>query len=327
MISESSAQGRHREGPALRDARCSSASCWWRTWRRRWWRSSRSAGRRTICGGSSRSLTAQLRALQKQLAYSKQLVDKVQQARTEGDEFLDKYFMDEPDDVRHDSDGAERARPRTPGIKMGQAQFNREPIEGSDDMEVLTTNVGFEGNYANLTKFVNLLDKSPRFMIIENMQAAAPQQQGGQCAERVAEDRHVRQGEACRMTLGTGNKKQMYFLGLLIVVAAYLVYDNVLSGPSVPAQQQTAQTAGGGAVAIRHPGRAGQPLPNGQERATAARKCIGSSCRKRPEERPDPAGIDPTLFLDRLKKVQGSIWRAGSRNLFQFSAPPPRPSR
>ena len=27
---------------------------------------------------------------------------------------------------------------------------------------------------------MNLLDKSPRFMIIENMQAAAPQQAGGQ---------------------------------------------------------------------------------------------------------------------------------------------------
>ena len=40
------------------------------------------------------------------------------------------------------------------------------------------------------------------------------------------------------MTLGTGNKKQMYFLGLLILVGAYAVYDNVLSGPSVPAQQQ-----------------------------------------------------------------------------------------
>ena len=45
---------------------------------------------------------------------------------------------------------------------------------------MLTTTVGFDGTYANLTKFVNLLDKSPRFLIIENMQAAAPQQQGGQ---------------------------------------------------------------------------------------------------------------------------------------------------
>jgi hypothetical protein len=66
------------------------------------------------------------------------------------------------------------------GIRMGQAQFNREAIEGSNNLFMLTAQVGFDGSYANLTKFVNLLDKSPRFLIIENMQANAPQQQGGQ---------------------------------------------------------------------------------------------------------------------------------------------------
>ena len=149
------------------------------------------------------------------------------------------------------------------GVKMGQAQFNREPIEGSDDMEVLTTQVGFEGSYANLTKFVNLLDKSPRFIIIENLQASAPQQQGGQRAERVAEDRCVREGEACRMTLGTGNKKQMYFLGLLMAVAAYLVYDNVLSGPAVPSQQPAAQRPAS-------PRRCRSPIPSAPSGAPQA---------------------------------------------------------
>lgn len=125
------------------------------------------------------SLNAQLTRMQHQLELSKRLVDKVQQARTEGDQFMGKYFTDtgttaalilsELNTTAHDA-----------GIKMGQAQFNRDAVEGSDTLQMLTTNVGFEGNYANLTKFVNLLDKSPRFMIIENMQASAPQQQGGQ---------------------------------------------------------------------------------------------------------------------------------------------------
>jgi Tfp pilus assembly protein PilO len=69
---------------------------------------------------------------------------------------------------------------RDAGIKMGAAQFTPEPIVGSESLDKLSSNVGFEGNYANFTKFVNLIDKSPRFMIIENLQAAAPQQQGGQ---------------------------------------------------------------------------------------------------------------------------------------------------
>jgi Tfp pilus assembly protein PilO len=124
-------------------------------------------------------LNAQLTRAQQQLAASKRLVGKVEQARTEGDHFLNKYFTDsqttaaliltELNTTAHDA-----------GIKMGQAQFNKENIEGSDTLQMLTTNVGFEGNYTNLTKFMNLLDKSPRFMIIESMQAAAPQQQAGQ---------------------------------------------------------------------------------------------------------------------------------------------------
>ena len=125
------------------------------------------------------ALSARLAHTEQQLAYSKGLVDKVQQARTEGDSFLSKYFTDadttgamilsELNNTAHDA-----------GIRMGSAQFSREIVVGSDTLQMLTTNVGFEGTYANFTKFVNLLDKSPRFMILESMQAAAPQQQGGQ---------------------------------------------------------------------------------------------------------------------------------------------------
>jgi Tfp pilus assembly protein PilO len=53
-------------------------------------------------------------------------------------------------------------------------------VVGSENLDKLSSNVGFAGNYANFTKFVNLLDKSPRFVIIENLQASAPQQGGGQ---------------------------------------------------------------------------------------------------------------------------------------------------
>ena len=33
----------------------------------------------------------------------------------------------------------------------------------------------FEGSYQGLTRLVNLIDKSPRFLMIESIQAAAPQ--------------------------------------------------------------------------------------------------------------------------------------------------------
>ena len=54
---------------------------------------------------------------------------------------------------------------------------NQEPIEGSDTLGMLTINAGYQGTYANLSKFVNLVDQSPLFLIIENMQLA-PQQSG-----------------------------------------------------------------------------------------------------------------------------------------------------
>lgn len=123
------------------------------------------------------------------------------------------------------------------------------------------------------------------------------------------------------MTLGTGNKKQMYFLGLLIAVAAYLVYDNVLSGPAVPSQQPASQRPGAKAVQSPIPS-----APSGAPKRAGARNRSEEVhwvfMPKRPEERPDPATIDPTLFLDRLKRVQGVDLAGGSRNLFQFSTPP-----
>jgi Tfp pilus assembly protein PilO len=125
------------------------------------------------------ALSAQLTQLQSRLAASQRLVNKVQTARSQGDRFLDQYFMTEGTAASMvQMELAELAKDS--GIKMNQAQFNREEIEGSEDLVMLTWQVQFEGTYANLTKLVNMVDKSPRFLIIENMVASAPQQQGGQ---------------------------------------------------------------------------------------------------------------------------------------------------
>ena len=37
---------------------------------------------------------------------------------------------------------------------------------------MLTVTAGFEGTYPNLVKFMNALDKSQRFLIVERLQAA-----------------------------------------------------------------------------------------------------------------------------------------------------------
>lgn len=125
------------------------------------------------------SLQVQLRQLQAKLATTRRLTDKVQTARTQGDQFLGKYFLDERTvsaTLVQELDNMAT----TAGIKMGQASLQPQEIEGSATLYMLSIQAGFEGSYANLMKFVNLVDKSPRFFILENMRAAAPQQQGPQ---------------------------------------------------------------------------------------------------------------------------------------------------
>jgi len=43
---------------------------------------------------------------------------------------------------------------------------------------LISVTEGCDGTYANLTKFINLVDKSPQFLIIENLATGAPQQNG-----------------------------------------------------------------------------------------------------------------------------------------------------
>jgi Tfp pilus assembly protein PilO len=118
----------------------------------------------------------QLAQLQARLANTRRLVGKVEQARREGDDFLTKYFSDRRttySTLFAELDSAEKAA----GIKLRNDSLELNPIEGSDTLQMMSLTVAYEGDYASLEKFVNLLDKSPRFLIIESMQAS-PQQNG-----------------------------------------------------------------------------------------------------------------------------------------------------
>jgi Tfp pilus assembly protein PilO len=123
------------------------------------------------------ALRVQLARLQARAATSKRLVEKVETARKEGDQFLAKYVTDRRTMSSTIQDELNRTA-KEAGIKALPATLDLQAIEGSDTLEMMSISAGYEGSYADLTKFVNLLDKSPRFLIIENMQTAP--QQGGQ---------------------------------------------------------------------------------------------------------------------------------------------------
>jgi len=134
-------------------------------------------------GGSAEDLRRQQQSLQQQLSQSqarlvnaRRLADKVETARREGDQFLSQYVAGRRTAMSTIAGELNRTA-REAGIKPRDVSIDLQPIEGSDTLSMMTVSAGYEGNYANLTKFVNLLDKSPQFLIIESM-VASPQQSG-----------------------------------------------------------------------------------------------------------------------------------------------------
>lgn len=130
------------------------------------------------------------------------------------------------------------------------------------------------------------------------------------------------------MKLGAEPKKVAILLGLL-VVAAVVLYTNFSSSdapprnPSprpAPAASPSAPVAVSPLAPLERPAAARAPA--------ASRERAGGEFRpslkpRRPEDRPDPAAIDPTLRLDLLAKLQNVKLEGGDRSLFEFSQPKP----
>jgi len=135
-------------------------------------------------GGSADDIQQQLSALESQtaarralLASTRQHVAAVEQGRTEGEKFLNEYFL-----ARRTAystllselvEAAARAK-----IKPKEHAYATEPIEGSDSLSMMSISANYEATYANLMHFVHESDSSPRLLIIEALNAA-PEQSGG----------------------------------------------------------------------------------------------------------------------------------------------------
>jgi len=133
--------------------------------------------------GSPQDLADQMRSKQRDLARQLQqterlrsLVAKVQQAKIEGDKFLEDCTMDRASAYSTLIDDLNRMAAES-GMQTKESSYVLDPVEGSDRIEQLTVSANFEGSYGSLTKLVNMLDKSQRFLIIDSMQAS-PQSNG-----------------------------------------------------------------------------------------------------------------------------------------------------
>jgi Tfp pilus assembly protein PilO len=120
---------------------------------------------------------AKLQADQARLTRSRLITSNIGRGKTESETFLASYLTSR----RHTystiiSEITETAK--SAGMKTQEWTLALpDPIEGSEDLSMITISINFEGGYAQFVKFVNLLDRSPRFLIIESMQAA-PQPKG-----------------------------------------------------------------------------------------------------------------------------------------------------
>ena len=105
------------------------------------------------------------------------LAGKSDQARAEGSSFMGKYFMDRRTASSTIVTELQNAASEA-GIQQKEQTFAFEPIEGSEDLSMMTISGAYEGSYPDLLKFVNRLDRSPRFLILDTL-AASPERSAG----------------------------------------------------------------------------------------------------------------------------------------------------
>ena len=124
------------------------------------------------------------------------------------------------------------------------------------------------------------------------------------------------------MKLGTDDPKKVVFLGALIVLGGYVGWSNLSSTPaSTPAAPATATSARQSPLPAEAPEPARPAARNARSRVQTD-DFHPALHPKRPEDRIDPAKVDPTLRLDLLAKVQAEDHTGPGRNVFLFGAQP-----
>lgn len=154
-------------------------------------------------GGSAEDLNTQLLSMRQQMVQRQAalkrlrlLASKMDHAREAGDSFLNGYFM-----ARHTASSTILSElvkaAKDSGIKPKGDAFTFEPVDGSDTISMMTIAANYEGTYPDLLHFVNRLDRSQRFLILENL-AAAPQLNGGALNVSIKLNTFVREDQAAQ---------------------------------------------------------------------------------------------------------------------------------
>ena len=152
-------------------------------------------------GGSAEELESQiasarstLQQRQAALVRMRTLTQKIEKARVNGDQFLQQYFLEgrtKSSSMLSELDAAAKEA----GMKPKERSFAYDPVEGSETLAMMTVIANYEGTYGDLLQFVNRLDKSVRFLILDTL-VATPQQGGGMLNVQVKFNAFVREAAA-----------------------------------------------------------------------------------------------------------------------------------
>ena len=132
-------------------------------------------------GGSPDELRAELAGMRGQvveqrnlLARSRLLSARVETGRAQDQRFMNQYFLEQRTAASTVAagliDDAKEA-----GVKLKDVAYPMEPVEGSDSLSMMTVSANFEGNYPDLIRLLDRIDKSPRLVLIESLQAVPEQ--------------------------------------------------------------------------------------------------------------------------------------------------------
>jgi len=135
-------------------------------------------------GGSPEELQADLTDLRAQVRQRRDLLmrtrllsTRVESGRSSGQQFMDHYFLDRR--TAASTIAAELVDDaKQSGITLREASYPSEPVEGSDNLSMMTVAANFEGSYADLIHLLDRIDKSSRLLIVDSLQAV-PQQGSG----------------------------------------------------------------------------------------------------------------------------------------------------
>lgn len=128
-------------------------------------------------GGSLESLESELAQARSNLIQTRRTAEnlknnlaKVTKAREQAGTFMQARFL-ERRTAYSALEVALAEAAKTAGIQPKDRTYGYEPVEGSADLGIAIINANFEGTYADLIEAVHAIDKAPRLVILDSLQA------------------------------------------------------------------------------------------------------------------------------------------------------------